>query len=162
MCKTLFACLMIVAGQVASSATVCPATTFDKYLGKGYSCNIDVDQFSGFSYSGSSNPPGRGVVAAAIKVTPLTTKMRPGFEFSAAWSVSSTGIMSQESLFAYTINVNKGGAPTTDLELSVANVAFTGTGTVDGQGIRLHRRVATGLHRREARTIGGLRRRQSY
>ena len=41
--------------------------------------------------------------------------------------------MSQESLFTYTINVNKGGAPITDLELTIANVAFTGTGTVDVQ-----------------------------
>ena len=112
-------------------AGVCPGTTLDNYLGSGYSCGIDDKTFSNFMYTGTSNPPGYGLPAGSIAVTPITTPGNPGFQFSGGWFAStSSGILEQDSLIQYTVNVNQGGQPITDLSLSMGGVAWTGTGSI--------------------------------
>ena len=112
-------------------AGVCPGTTLDNYLGSGFSCGITDQTYSNFVYSGSSNPPGYGIPAGSIVVTPITTAGNPGFQFSAGWFAStSSAVLEEDSLIQYTVNVNQGGSPITDLSLSMGGVAWTGTGSV--------------------------------
>src|SRR6202030_732359 len=89
--KSLLALLLILSSFPAAFADNCPAATYDKYLGKGFSCGIASDTFTNFAYTGTSNPPGFGIQAGAINVKPITTPGDPGFQFSAAWAVSSAG-----------------------------------------------------------------------
>jgi hypothetical protein len=125
----LFGCMILLAG--VGFAGVCSTTTYDNYLGSGFSCGIDDKTFSNFQYSGTSNPPGYGVPAAGITVTPITTAGNAGFQFSADWFAStSSGILEQNSLIQYTGNVNQNGNPITELSLSIGGVNWTGTGAV--------------------------------
>ena len=51
--------------------------------------------------------------------------------FSAPWSVSNnSGILAQDSLIGYTVMVNQGGSPITDLTLSIGGFGAIGTGEV--------------------------------
>ena len=112
-------------------AGVCPGTTFDNYLGSGYSCGIGDKTFSNFVYSGTSNPPGYGLPAGSIAVTPISTPGNPGFQFSGGWLAStSSGILEQDSLIQYSVNVNQGGQLINGLSLSIGGVAWTGTGSI--------------------------------
>lgn len=125
----LFGCIVLMTG--VAFAGICPTTTYDNYLGSGFSCGIDDKTFSNFQYSGTSNPPGFGLPAGSIAVTPITTMNNPGFQFSGGWFAStSSGILEQDSLIQYTVNVNQGGAPITDLSLSIGGASWTGTGSV--------------------------------
>ncbi len=125
----LFGCIVLMAG--VGVAGVCPTTTYDNYLGSGFSCGIDDKTFFNFVYSGSSNPPGYGLPAGSIAVTPITTPQNPGFQFSGGWFASTaSGITEQDSLIQYTVTVNQGGNPITDLSLSIGGVSWTGTGSV--------------------------------
>ena len=130
-CKGLLlsGCIFLFTG--AALADNCPVTTLDNYLGSGFSCGIDDKTFSNFQYSGTSNPPGFGLPAGSIAVTPITTPGNPGFQYSGGWFAStSSGILSETSTIQYTANVNQGGNPITDLSLSIGGSFWTGTGAV--------------------------------
>jgi len=125
----VLACVVLLGGVVFADS--CPATTLDNYLGAGYSCGINDKTFSSFQYSYSSNPPGFGIPAGGIAVTPITTPGNPGLQFSAGWFAStSSGVLEEDSLIQYQVNVNPGGNLITDLSLSIGGVGFTGTGAV--------------------------------
>ena len=124
----LFGCILLLAGIGFASA--CPSTTFDHYLGSGFSCGIGDKTFADFAYHSTSNPPGFDVPPGSVSVEPITTPRDPGFEFTAAWMASnSSGILTQDSLIAY--NVSDGGHNSiTDVSLGIGGVGFSGTGSV--------------------------------
>ncbi len=129
--KAVLTLLVILAGAAAAFAGNCTMTTYNVYIAHGFSCGIGTDTFSGFGYVGTSNPPGSGIPASSIMVTPITTPGNPGLQFAALWSVSNTsGVLEQDSLFQSVVKVNAGGNPLTDLTLSIAGASFTGTGEV--------------------------------
>jgi len=130
--KTLtLAVLVVLASVTTVFADVCPSTTLDKYLGSGFSCGINDKTFFEFNYASSSNPGGYSIPAAGVSVTPITTQGNPGFLFSAPWSVSNnSGILAQDSLIGYTVTVNDGGAPITDLTLAMVGFDAIGTGEI--------------------------------
>jgi hypothetical protein len=130
--KGLTLLLFVVLASIATAfADACPSSTLDKYLGMGYSCGIDDKTFFDFNYSSSSNPGGFAIPASGVSVKPITTQGNPGFLFSAPWSVSNnSGILGQDSLIGYTVTVNDGGAPITDLTLAMVGFDAIGTGEI--------------------------------
>jgi hypothetical protein len=126
-------CLLFV--SLAMSLTVyasdCPTTTYDNYIVPGFSCGIQDQTYANFAYSGTSNPPGFDIPAGSIAVTPLTFMDNPGFQWSAPWFASTgSGILAEDSLLQFSVNVNPGGAPITDLTLTIGGMGFQGTGAV--------------------------------
>ena len=122
----LFGCIVLMTG--VGFAGICPTTTYDNYLGSGFSCGITDQTYSNFQYSGTSNPPGFGLPAGSIAVTPITTAGNPGFQFTGGWFAStSSGILSETSVIQYTDNST---SPITNLSLSIAGATWTGTGAV--------------------------------
>jgi hypothetical protein len=129
--KPLFALLVVLVLSLTAYASDCPTTTYDNYIVSGFSCGIQDQTYSEFTYSGTSNPPGFAIPAGSIAVTPLTTMGDPGFQWSAPWFAStSSGILAQDSLLQFNVNVNPGGAPITDLTLTIGGMGFQGTGAV--------------------------------
>ena len=119
---------VVVVCSLGAFASACPTTTFDNYLGSGFSCSITDQTYSAFAYSGTSNPPGFAITPGAIQVTPITTVGNPGLQFSAGWLAStSTGVLEQNSLFQFNVTSN---TPITDLSLSIGGASFIGTGEV--------------------------------
>jgi PEP-CTERM motif len=115
-------------------AAACPGATYDHYL--GLSCTItnpnnpsDVKTFNNFQYTSDSNPFGFGLPATSVFVTPITTPLNPGFQFSGAW-MAGGGIQSMDSLIQFTVNVSPGGALITDMSLSMGGYGFSGLGSV--------------------------------
>jgi PEP-CTERM motif len=126
-------CLMcaVLGTSTVALADPCPTTTLNNYLGSGFSCGIDDKTFSNFIYSGTSNPPGFGLPAGSVAVSPITGPGNPGLQFSAGWFAStSSGILQEDSGIQYGVSVNPGGSPITDVSLSIGGVAWTGTGDV--------------------------------
>jgi len=122
----LFGCIVLMAG--VGFAGICPTTTYDNYLGSGFSCGITDQTYSNFQYSGTSNPPGFGLPAGSIAVTPITTAGNPGFQYTGGWFASTaSGILEQTSVIQYTANST---SSITDLSLSIAGATWTGTGAV--------------------------------
>jgi hypothetical protein len=115
--------------SVAAFAGTCQSTTYDQYLGAGFSCTIADQTYSNFGYVGTSNPPGQGIPAGSVNVTPLSNNgFGPGIQFSAGWLASTvTGVLEQDSLFEFTVNSN---TPITDLTLAIGGASFTGTGEI--------------------------------
>lgn len=129
--KAVIALLMILAGSVAAFAAACPSTTYDQYIVSGFNCDIGDKNFSDFMYTSTSNPPGFSIPAGSVATSPITTPGNPGFQWSAPWFASTNaGILAQDSLFQFNASVNPGGAPITDLSLTIAGVGFAGTGEV--------------------------------
>jgi PEP-CTERM motif len=130
--KRLTLLLFVVLASVAIAfADACPTTTLDQYLGTGYSCGIDDKTFFDFNYSSSSNPGGFAIPASGVSVSPITTQGNPGFLFNAPWTVSNnSGVLAQDSLIGYTVTVNDGGAPITDLTLAMVGFDAIGTGEI--------------------------------
>ncbi len=125
--KASLALAVILACSAVAFASSCPATTYDQYLGTGYSCTIGDTTWSNFSYSGTSNPPGFSIPAGSIAVTPLTSP-GPGLQWSAGWLASTgSGVLEQDSLFQSVITSN---TPLTGLSLSIGGASFLGTGEV--------------------------------
>ena len=125
----LFGCVLLLAG--IGFAGPCPSTTYDNYLGSGFSCGTDDKTFANFSYQSTSNPPGFSVPAGSVSVQPITTVGNPGFRFSAGWMASNaSGILAVDSLIGYDVTVNPGGALITDVSLGIGGVGFSGTGSV--------------------------------
>ena len=120
---------VVLATAAFALADNCPSTTFDQYLGSGYSCTINDQTYHDFAYTGTSNPPGFQIGAGSIGVAPITTPGNPGLQWSAGWGVGTgLGILSQDSLFQFAVSSTN---PMTDLSLSIAGVGFTGTGSVN-------------------------------
>ena len=118
----------VLAGGLVAFASNCQTTTYDQYLGNGFSCSVNDQTYSTFGYTGTSNPPGFQIPAGSVGVVPITTPGNPGLQFSAGWlASSSTGIMEQDSLFQFTVTSN---TPMTDLTLSIGGASFIGTGEV--------------------------------
>jgi len=113
----------------AAFAGACQSTTYDQYLGSGFSCTIADQTYSNFGYTGTSNPPGFAIPAGSIGVTPLQNNGQgPGIQFSAGWLASTaSGVLEQDSLFQWTVNST---TPITDLTLAIGGASFTGTGEV--------------------------------
>src|SRR5271166_3219939 len=131
--KAVFALFVVLGATLAGFADVnpCPTSTYDVYIVSGFDCGIGDKTFANFMYSATSNPPGFGIPAGGVAVTPITTSGNPGFQFSAGWFASTTsGILEEDSLIQYSVNVNPGGALINDLSLSIAGLAFNGTGFV--------------------------------
>ena len=130
--KKLILLLCVLLGtSVIVLAGPCSTTTLDNYLASGFSCGIDDKTFSNFMYSGTSNPPGFGLPAGSVAVSPITSPGNPGLQFSAGWFAStSSGILEEDSLLQYAVNVNPGGSLITDVSLSIGGVGFMGTGAV--------------------------------
>lgn len=125
----VIACVALLSG--IGFADPCPSGTYADYLGQGFSCGIDDKTFSNFQYSFSSNPTGFGIPAGSVAVSPITTPGNPGLQFSASWLASnSSGILSMDSLFQFTVNVNPGGNLITNVSLSIGGVGTSGTGSV--------------------------------
>lgn len=118
---------IVIACSLASFADSCPVTTYDQYLGAGFSCTIGDTTWSSFAYTGTSNPPGFQVPAGSIGVVPQTVG-NPGLQFNADWMVSSsTGVSEQNSLFEFNVNSN---TPMTELTLAIGGASFIGTGEI--------------------------------
>ena len=129
--KAALALSLVLACSLGAFAASCPATTYDNYIVSGFSCGIDDKTFSDFNYTGTANPPGFAIPAGSIGVTPITEPGNPGLQWSAPWFASTnSGILAQDSLFQFNVNVNPGGQLITDLSLSIAGVGFAGTGEV--------------------------------
>jgi hypothetical protein len=129
--KAVLALSLMLLGSVAAFAANCPTTTYDQYIVSGFNCNIGDDNFSSFMYTGTSNPPGFSIPASGVATTPITTPGNPGFQWSAPWFASTaSGVLAQDSLFQFVVNVDPGGAPITGLSLTIAGVGFGGTGEV--------------------------------
>jgi len=126
--SVVLALAVILASSVSAFAGACQSTTYDQYLGNGFSCTVNDQTYSSFGYVGTSNPPGFSIPAGSVGVVPITTPGNPGLEFSAGWLAStSTGIIEQDSLFQFTVNSN---TPITDLTLAIGGASFIGTGEV--------------------------------
>src|SRR5271169_7211702 len=124
--RALFALFVVVGVSLAAFADVspCPTATYDVYVVSGFACGIGDKTFADFLYSGTSNPPGFGIPAGGVAVTPITTGGNPGFQFSAGWfSSTSSGILEETSTIQYSANVNPGGALINDLSLSIGGLA---------------------------------------
>ncbi len=129
--RSVLVLFVVLAGISAAFADVCPSSTLDNYLGSGFSCGINDTTYSDFSYAYSSNPGGFGIPASAVSVSPISTSGNPGFLFSAPWSVSNnSGVLAQNSLLGYSVTVNQGGAPITDLTLAMVGFDAIGTGEI--------------------------------
>jgi hypothetical protein len=125
----VMACVVLLSG--IGFAAACQDITMDHYIVPGFSCGIDDKTFSNWNYQGTGNPPGFGLPPGSVMVQPITTPHNPGFLFTAGWFVStSSGVLSQDSLIEYTVNVNPGGALITDVSLGIGGVGFAGTGSV--------------------------------
>jgi PEP-CTERM motif len=131
MTRLTFGLFVVLASIATAFAGVCPSSTLDQYLGSGFSCGIDDKTFFDFNYASSSNPGGFAIPASGVSVTPIATQGNPGFLFNAPWSVSNnSGILAQDSLIGYTVTVNDGGAPITDLSLAMVGFDAIGTGEI--------------------------------
>jgi hypothetical protein len=126
--SAVLALSLILACSVGAFASSCQSTTYDQYLGNGFSCTVNDQTYSNFGYVGTANPPQFAIPAGSVGVTPLTTPGNPGLQFSAGWLAStSTGILEQDSLFQFVVNSQ---TPITDLTLSIGGASFIGTGEV--------------------------------
>lgn len=125
--KITLALVVVLATAVGAFAGVCQQETLDNYVVAGFSCTIADQTYADFTYSGTSVPSGFAIGAGSVMAIPQTTPY-PGFLFSAPWAVStSSGILSLDSFFDYTIT---SVAPMTDILLSISGVTFTGTGSI--------------------------------
>lgn len=126
--KFVLALAVVLATAVIAFAGNCPNSTYDNYLGSGFTCTINDQTYQDFAYTGTSNPPGFEVPAGSIGVSPITTPGNPGLQWSAGWGVGTgLGILTQDSLFQFVVTSSN---PITDLSLSIAGVGFRGTGSI--------------------------------
>lgn len=115
--------LVVLAFGVCAFASDCIVTSYDNYLGPGFSCGLEDKTASNFSYStaGTNQMP-----ASSITVNPITTPLNPGFLFNAPWGVQ--GSQTQDSLIGFTITAN--GNLINDLSLYMFGGATLGNGLV--------------------------------
>jgi len=123
--KTLALTLLVVlVCGLSAFASDCTVTSYDQYLGPGFSCGIGDATGSNFSYStsGSSQMP-----ASSITVNPINTANNPGFLFNAPWG--AVGTQTQNSLIGFTVTAG-GGNSINDLSLSMFGASTVGNGLV--------------------------------
>ncbi len=126
--KIGLALIVILAISAAAYAQTCTTEALSNYLTSGFSCTINDQTYSAWSYTDESNPPGFAVGPGSVTVSPITTQGNPGFMFTGSWQVGQAlGILSQDSSFFFTVN---SVTPMTDLSLSIGGVGFTGTGAI--------------------------------
>lgn len=115
--------LVVLAFGLSAFASDCIVTSYDQYLGPGFSCGLEDKTASNFFYStaGTNQMP-----ASSITVNPITTPLNPGFLFNAPWGV--TGNQTQDSLIGFTITAN--GNLIDDLSLFMFGGAVAGNGLV--------------------------------
>ena len=115
--------LVVLAFGLSAFASDCIVTSYDQYLGPGFSCGLEDKTASNFFYStaGTNQMP-----ASSITVNPITTPLNPGFLFNAPWGV--TGNQTQDSLIGFTITAN--GNLIDDLSLYMFGGATLGNGLV--------------------------------
>ncbi len=121
----LLSAFVLASALSAFGAASCTVTSYDNYLGPGFSCGIDDKTFQNFSYStaGTNLMP-----ASSITVNPITTFHNPGFLFNAPWGVQAGE--TQGSLIGFTATVDPGGALINDLSLAMFGAAVVGSGQV--------------------------------
>jgi PEP-CTERM motif len=129
----VIACVVLLSGIGFASILACPVGTWQDYLNLvPNACTIGDKTFSNFTYSYSPHDQ-FGISAAQLTTTPLNPGPpfnNPGFQWNAAWNVSyNNGVPSQDSFIDYTVTVNPGGPPITDVSLSMGGVSFFGTGS---------------------------------
>jgi hypothetical protein len=112
---------VVLACGLSAFATDCMVTSYDQYLGPGFSCGLGDTTAGNFSYStsGSSQMP-----ATSITVNPVTTSGNPGFLFNAPWG--AVGSQTQSSLIGFTVS----GSGIDDLSLIMFGGATVGNGLV--------------------------------
>jgi hypothetical protein len=121
--KVALALMVVLACGLSAFASDCIVTSYDQYLGSGFSCGLGDTTGTNFSYStsGSSQMP-----ATSITVNPVTTPNNPGFLFNAPWA--AVGSQTQNSLIGFTITA--GGNEINDLSLFMIGGATVGGGLV--------------------------------
>ena len=124
---SLFLCVLLGTSAIAMASIACPVSTYDTYLGTGFSCTIDDKTFSNFLYSSSASGGAGTIPASGVAVVPVTTLNNPGFLFTGGFGVISN--QTQDELFGFTVRVNQGGNPIDDITLLQLGTGFTGTGS---------------------------------
>ena len=125
----VIACVALLSGIGFASA--CPSGYMTTYLAPGFSCGIGDKTFSNWIYTSTSSPPGFEIQAGSVGVTPITTPGNPGFQWNAPWLASTlSGVEGRDSFFEFQVNVNPGGAPITDVSLSIGGFGNRGTGSI--------------------------------
>ena len=121
--KIALGLLLVLASGLYAFGSDCLVASYDTYIGS--SCGIDDKTFSDFFYStaGTNHMP-----ASSITVNPITTQNNPGFLFNAPWGVQAGE--TQQSLMAFTVNVNPGGNLIDDLSLYMFGAGIVGSGQV--------------------------------
>jgi hypothetical protein len=120
-------CVLLGASAMTMASVACPVSTYDNYLGTGFSCTIDDKTFSNFSYSPSASGGAALMPPSGVAVVPVTTLNNPGFLFTGGFGVISNQI--QDEFFGFTVQVNPGGNSIDDITLLQLGSAFAGTGS---------------------------------
>jgi hypothetical protein len=115
--------LLVLVCGLSAFASDCIVTSYDNYLGPGFSCGLEDKTASNFFYStaGTNQMP-----ASSITVNPITEPLNPGFLFNAPWGVQ--GSQTQDSLIGFTITAN--GNLINDLSLWMFGGSTLGNGLV--------------------------------
>ena len=71
--------------SATAAAAPCKTTALSVYTASGFSCTVNDETFSAFTYSASSSLP----QASAVTVTPEPSATEPGLKFAANWSASA-------------------------------------------------------------------------
>jgi len=127
--KLLLLSCVLLGTSMLSLASPCPAapTTYNNYMGSGFSCDIGDKTFFNFSYSASASGGASTIPPSGVVVTPITTPNNPGLLITGGFGVISN--QTQDEFFGFTVRVNLGGNPIDDITLLQLGSAFTGTGS---------------------------------
>ena len=127
--KLLLLSCVLLGTSMLSLASPCPTapTTYNNYMGSGFSCDIGDKTFSNFSYSASASGGASTIPPSGVVVTPITTPNNPGLLITGGFGVISN--QTQDEFFGFTVRVNLGGNPIDDITLLQLGSAFTGTGS---------------------------------
>lgn len=115
--------LLVLTLGMSAFASDCIVTSYDNYLGPGFSCGLENTTASNFSYSTSGT---NQMSASSITVNPITTANNPGFLFNAPWGAQ--GSQTQDSLIGFTVSAN--GSLINDLSLWMFGGSTVGSGLV--------------------------------
>jgi hypothetical protein len=123
--KIALSLLAVLVCGLSAFASDCIVSSYDQYLGPGFSCGIGDKTFQNFSYStgGTNQMP-----ATSITANPINTPFNPGFLFNAPWGAQSG--QTQSSMIGFTVTVNPGGNLINDVSLYMFGAGVLGTGQV--------------------------------
>jgi hypothetical protein len=123
--KRIMLLLMLLVGTSSLGwAGACSSATLATYTTSGFSCSIDGDLFSGFSYTGTGSGGATAISTSDVTVMPLFVGGEFGFLFSAGWNVGSG--QSLDSTIDYTVTALSGSIVYAGLSMS--GFGFTGDG----------------------------------